>query len=89
MRHLSHMADTGRWACQVRTLLCCQERGNSLKGYSFVPSRYIGFVDSDTEINCKTTLTQMSRESEKLKERWNKNQEELSNVFKTLGNGGK
>ena len=58
------------------------------KGYSLVPSRYIEFVDRDTEIDYKTALTQMSQEFEKLKERWNKNEEELSNAFKTLGYGG-
>ena len=58
------------------------------KGYRLVPSRYIEFVDRDTEIDYKTALTQMSQEFEKLKERWNKNEEELSNAFKTLGYGG-
>lgn len=58
------------------------------KGFSLVPSRYIEFVDRDTEMDYKTALTEMSKEFEALKERWNKNEKTLVNAFKVLGYEG-
>lgn len=57
------------------------------KGYSLVPSRYIEFVDRDTEIDYKEALTEMSKKFDALKERWEKNEEVLKNAFKVLGYG--
>ena len=57
------------------------------KGYSLVPSRYIEFVDRDTEIDYKKALTEMSKKFDALKERWNKNESVLKDAFKVLGYG--
>ena len=57
------------------------------KGYSFVPSQYIEFVDHDTEIDYQTALSQMSTEYDKLLDRWEKNKETMVNAFKVLGYG--
>ena len=57
------------------------------KGYSLVPSRYIEFIDRDTEIDYKSALTEMSRKFDELKNRWDANEAELVNAFKILGYG--
>lgn len=57
------------------------------KGYSLVPSRYIEFIDRDTEIDYKSALTEMSRKFDELKKRWDANETELVNAFKILGYG--
>ena len=57
------------------------------KGYSLVPSRYIEFIDRDTEIDYKSALTEMSRKFDELKKRWDANEVELVNAFKILGYG--
>ena len=57
------------------------------KGYSLVPSRYIEFIDRDTEIDYKSALTEMSRKFDELKKRWDANEAELVNAFKILGYG--
>ena len=57
------------------------------KGYSLVPSRYIEFIDRDTEIDYKSALTEMSHKFDELKKRWDANEAELVNAFKILGYG--
>ena len=55
------------------------------KGFSLVPSRYIEFVDRDTEMDYQAALTQMSKQFDALKKRWDDNESELVNAFKVLG----
>ncbi len=55
------------------------------KGYSLVPSRYIEFVDRDTEMDYTAALAQMSAEFKALNARWEKNKETMVNAFKVLG----
>ena len=57
------------------------------KGFSLVPSRYIEFVDRDTEIDYQSALTEMSRQFDALKKRWDANETTLVNAFKVLGYG--
>lgn len=57
------------------------------KNFSLVPSRYIEFVDRDTEIDYQTALTEMSRQFDALKKRWDENEATLVNAFKVLGYG--
>ena len=57
------------------------------KGYSLVPSRYIEFVDRDTEIDYQSALSEMSHKFDALKKRWDANETELINAFKVLGYG--
>ena len=57
------------------------------KGFSLVPSRYIEFVDRDTEIDYQSALTQMSQQFDALKKRWDENESTLVNAFKVLGYG--
>lgn len=57
------------------------------KGYSLVPSRYIEFVDRDTEIDYKSALSTMSAEFDALKKRWDENESTLVNAFNVLGYG--
>ena len=57
------------------------------KGYSLVPSRYIEFIDRDTEIDYKSALSKMSCKFDELKKRWDANETELINAFKVLGYG--
>ena len=57
------------------------------KNFSLVPSRYIEFVDRDTEMDYKQALTEMSERFDALKERWEENESTLANAFKVLGYG--
>ena len=57
------------------------------KGYSLVPSRYIEFIDRDTEIDYKSALSEMSCKFDELKKRWDANETELINAFNVLGYG--
>ena len=57
------------------------------KGFSLVPSRYIEFVDRDTEMDYQAALTQMSQQFDALKKRWDENESTLVNAFKVLGYG--
>lgn len=57
------------------------------KGYSLVPSRYIEFVDRDTEMDYETALTEMSKEYKNLLDRWEKNKATMVDAFKVLGYG--
>lgn len=57
------------------------------KGYSLVPSRYIEFIDRDTEIDYQSALSEMSDKFNALKKRWDANETELVNAFKILGYG--
>ena len=57
------------------------------KGFSLVPSRYIEFVDRDTEMDYQAALTQMSQQFDALKKRWGENETTLVNAFKVLGYG--
>lgn len=57
------------------------------KGYSLVPSRYIEFIDRDTEIDYQSALSDMSNKFDALKKRWDANETELVNAFKILGYG--
>ena len=55
------------------------------KNYSLVPSRYIEFVDRDTEMDYKQALTELSEKFDTLKKRWEENESTLENAFKVLG----
>lgn len=55
------------------------------KNASLVPSRYIEFVDRDTEIDYKQALSQMSADFKALNERWEKNKKTMLDAFKVLG----
>ena len=55
------------------------------KSFSLVPSRYIEFVDRDTEMDYQLALLQMSKEYKALNERWEKNKSTLVDAFKVLG----
>lgn len=55
------------------------------KNFSLVPSRYIEFVDRDTEMDYKAALSDMSKQFDELKKRWDENESVLANAFKTLG----
>lgn len=55
------------------------------KGGSLVPSRYIEFVDRDTEMDYKSALTQMSKEFSALSKRWEENKKTMTEAFKVLG----
>ena len=55
------------------------------KNFSLVPSRYIEFIDRDTEIDYQSALTQMSQQFDALKKRWDENEATLVNAFKVLG----
>ena len=57
------------------------------KNYSLVPSRYIEFVDRDTEMDYQSALAEMSRQFDALKKRWEDNEATLVNAFKVLGYG--
>lgn len=52
-----------------------------------MPSRYIEFIDRDTEIDYKSALYEMSHKFDALKKRWDENETELVNAFKVLGYG--
>lgn len=53
----------------------------------YIPSRYIEFIDRDTEIDYKSAPTEMSRKFDELKKRWDANEAELVNAFKILEYG--
>lgn len=55
------------------------------KNYSLIPSRYIEFIDRDTEIDYQKALTDMSRQFDALKKRWDENEATLVNALKVLG----
>ena len=55
------------------------------KNASLVPSRYIEFVDRDTEMDYQAALAQMSADFKVLNERWEKNKNTLLDAFKVLG----
>ena len=57
------------------------------KGFSLVPSRYIEFVDRDTEMDYQQALTEMSQQFDALKKRWDDNENTVVNAFKMLGYG--
>lgn len=57
------------------------------KDFSLVPSRYIEFVDRDTEMDYQAALTEMSKQFDALKKRWDDNESTLVNAFKVLGYG--
>lgn len=55
------------------------------KNSSLVPSRYIEFVDRDTEMDYKAALTQMSADFNALNKRWEENKKTMVEAFKILG----
>ena len=55
------------------------------KNSSLVPSRYIEFVDHDTEMDYQAALSQMSKDFKSLNERWEKNKSTMLDAFKILG----
>lgn len=57
----------------------------SQKGYSLVPSRYIEFVDRDTEMDYEEALKDAGAKVKDLLARQAKNREDLLNAFKTIG----
>ena len=58
-----------------------------MKGFSLVPSRYIEFVDRDTEMDYQQALAKMSQQFDALRKRWDDNESALVNAFKVLGYG--
>lgn len=58
------------------------------KNYSLVPSRYIEFVDRDTEMDYNAALAQMSKEFKALNARWEQNKKTMLDAFKVLGYEG-
>ena len=54
-------------------------------GYSLVPSRYIEFVDRDSDIDYNTVLTETASTVSDLLKRQKKNDETLRNALKQLG----
>ena len=55
------------------------------KNFSLVPSRYIAFVDRDTEIDYTESLKEMAQQYKSLNERWEENKTTMLNAFKELG----
>ena len=55
------------------------------KNASLVPSRYIEFIDRDTEMDYQTALSQMSNDLKALNERWEKNKQMMLDAFNVLG----
>ena len=55
------------------------------KGYSLVPSRYIEFVDRDTELDYKAALKTASTAAAELMKRQSENAKRLAAAFKALG----
>jgi type I restriction enzyme M protein len=55
------------------------------KNYSLVPSRYIEFVDRDTELDYATALSQSAGVISDLLKRQKENASKLENAFKLLG----
>lgn len=55
------------------------------KGYSLVPSRYIEFVDRDTELDYKTALKDAGKTAVELLTRQGENAAKLAAAFKALG----
>ena len=53
--------------------------------YSLVPSRYIEFVDRDTELDYQTALATAGAKVRELVERQQENQKNLLEAFKVLG----
>lgn len=58
------------------------------KDFSLVPSRYIEFIDRDTEMDYQSALQNMSKEFKALNARWEKNKTTLVDAFKVLGYDG-
>lgn len=58
------------------------------KNYSLVPSRYIEFVDRDTEMDYNAALSQMSKDFNALNARWEQNKKTMLDAFKVLGYEG-
>ena len=54
-------------------------------GYSLVPSRYIEFVDRDSDIDYNTVLTETASTVSDLLKRQKQNDETLRNALKQLG----
>lgn len=57
----------------------------STNDWSLVPSRYIEFVDRDTNLDYNAILTDAARKTRELIERQTKNQEALRSAFEALG----
>lgn len=57
------------------------------RNYSLVPSRYIEFVDRDTELDYKTALKEIGGKTAELIKRQSKNAANLAAAFKALGYG--
>lgn len=57
------------------------------KNWSLVPSRYIEFVDRDTEMDYDMALQNVGREVKNLLEEQRKNSDALAKAFKVLGYG--
>ncbi len=55
------------------------------KGYSLVPSRYIEFVDRDTELDYKTALKTAGATAAELLKRQKDNAKRLASAFEALG----
>jgi type I restriction enzyme M protein len=53
--------------------------------FSLVPSKYIEFIDRDSEIDFDTEMKRIQKEFKNLLEEERKSQEQLINAFKTLG----
>jgi len=53
--------------------------------FSLVPSKYIEFIDRDSEIDFDTEMKRIQKDFKNLLEEERKSQEQLINAFKTLG----
>lgn len=65
-----------------------KEEEIAAKGFSLVPSRYIEFVDRDTEMDYQSALQNMSKEFKALNARWDENKKTLVDAFKVFGYDG-
>ena len=57
----------------------------SIRGLQTRPSRYIAFVDRDTELDYQTALATAGAKVRELVERQQENQKNLLEAFKVLG----
>ena len=73
------------WYAEPELYYSAQKEEIAEKDYSLVPSRYIEFVDRDTEIDYNAALQQMSNDFKALNERWEKNKKTMLDAFKVLG----
>lgn len=90
MRHISYLADfcskggsykdSEEWKsyyCEPELYYAASKDEILEKSGSLVPSRYIEFVDRDTEMDFQSALIQMSKDFKALNERWEENKKTM------------